>query len=334
MAGTGEGTAGMGIYLSALRPRASCWSRPRLISQDPSRSEQNPMLFLTDDRLVLIHTAQHCRQPADRLDPGRPVSMQWTAHLRLQSRAIDGSRWCRARDLIDEPAFCRHPPHPRADGRWLMPIYRCPENSQAFGSDYSQVLLLEPDGGFSGTLATVPDSTGRVHGSIVTSADGGSLLQFFRSRLADRIYCSRGTTDGLHWSSPEPTGLPNNNSSIQALRLRSGRLAMIFNRCSLEQEPAAPARWGDAQWPPTRWPLSLALSEDDGRTWPWIRDIDPGEGFCGAANEMCNGQLAYPTIVEGEPGELHIAYSWADRVAIRYLCLSEQAILGMPEPTL
>ena len=24
-----------------------------------------------------------------------------------------------------------------------------------------------------------------------------------------------------------------------------------------------------------------------------------------------NGQLAYPTLIEGLPGELHVAYSWA-----------------------
>ena len=332
MAGDREGTAGMSVYLSILRPRSSSWSPARLISQELTRSEQNPLLFIAEGRLVLLHTAQDCRNPTDPADPDRPFSMQWTARLRVQSRAPRGRRWCPAADLIDEPAFCRHPPHRRPDGRWLLPIYRCLEQGQAFGSDFSEVLLLEPDGRFSGTVVPVPESTGRVHGSIVASADGASLLQFFRSRLADRIYCSRGTADGLRWSAPQPTSLPNNNSSIQALRLASGRLAMIFNRFSLEAEPAAAERWGQAQWPSTRWPLTVALSDDDGQSWPWMRDIDCGEGFCGEANRLCNAQLAYPTMVEGQPGELHIAYSWGDRAAIRYLCLSEQAILGVQEP--
>ncbi len=328
MAGGREGSADMSIYLSVLRPRSSCWSRPRRISQDPTRSEQNPLLFRFNGRLVLLHTAQICRHPDDAGDANRPFSMQWTARLRLQTRALRGARWTRPSDLITEPAFCRHPPHPLPDGRWLLPIYRCIEDGNAFGSDYSQVLLLESDGQFSGTLASVPDSIGRVHGSIVLSADQCSLLQFFRSRLADRIYCSRGTADGLEWTPPQPTLLPNNNSSIQALRLRSGRLAMIYNRCCVEAEPVSAERWGQSHWPTTRWPLTIALSEDDGLSWPWIRDLDRGEGFCGEANWACNGQLAYPSIVEGVPGELHIAYSWADRLAIRYLCLSEEAILG------
>jgi predicted neuraminidase len=174
----------------------------------------------------------------------------------------------------------------------------------------------------------VPESTGRVHGSLVPAASGEELLLFFRSRLADRIYRSRSSLSGEAWTPPEPIHLPNNNSSIQACRLASGRLAMIYNRFCFEPDPAAPQAWGEANWPRTRWPLSIALSADDGESWPWIRDIDAGFGFCGTANWSSNGALAYPSLLEGKPGDLHIAYSWGGRAAIRYLCLSEAEILG------
>ena len=42
MAGGKEGTAGMSIVLSTLRHGGRRWSRPRSISQDGERSEQNP----------------------------------------------------------------------------------------------------------------------------------------------------------------------------------------------------------------------------------------------------------------------------------------------------
>ena len=102
---------------------------------------------------------------------------------------------------------------------------------------------------------------------------------------------------------------------------------MIFNRFALHPEPVS-GPWGEAAWPRSRWPLAIALSDDDGDSWPWIRSIDHGDGFCGDANWQLNGALAYPSIVEGLPGELHIAYSWAGRLAIRYLCLQEHDILG------
>ncbi len=334
MAGGQEGTSGMGIMFSTLKNNASGWKKPKLISQDPSRSEQNPLLFITNtdgkNRLQLIHTAQCVRQNDNDLEEDEAFSMQWTASLRQQNRATNQNRWSKVSDLVDYPAFCRHPPHCRKDGKWLLPIYKSLAKGGAFGHDHSEILILEANGKATNEVIEIPESTGRVHGSIVLSADGSKLLQFFRSRLADRIYRSTGTLDGMHWSKPTPTNLPNNNSSIQALRLTSGRLAMIFNRFSLEEFPVTEDNWGDAQWPRTRWPLSIGLSNDDGDTWPWIRDIDYGYGFNGEANWMLNGQLAYPTLIEGIPGELHIAYSWAGRQAIRYMCINEREIMGLP----
>lgn len=334
MAGGQEGTAGMGIVLSILRRGGRRWSRPRSISQDGERSEQNPLLFVSKAetgaaRLQLIHTAQRVRNPDEQPEDGSAFSMQWTAALRRQQRAQRGGRWSAARDLLDTPAFCRNPPHQLEDGRWLLPIYRSLEAGGAFGHDHSELLLLNADGSPTNELIPIPQSTGRVHGSLVVSSDGKRLLQFFRSRQADCIYRSTGDIDGQHWSPPEPIPLPNNNSSIQALRLQSGRLAMIFNRFNLQSEPAGEETWGEAFWPRTRWPLSVALSDDDGDTWPWVRDLDHGDGFAGDANWFLNGQLAYPSILEGLPGELHIAYSWAGRQAIRYLHLMEEQILGI-----
>ena len=108
-----------------------------------------------------------------------------------------------------------------------------------------------------------------------------------------------------------------------------GIYGTVFNRFCFEPDLQQPQAWGEAKWPRTRWPLSIALSEDDGDSWPWIRDIDTGFGFCGPRNWTLNGQLAYPSMVEGLPGELHVTYSWAGREAIRYVCLTEDDILGV-----
>ena len=344
MAGSQEGTASMSIVLSFLTAGNSSWTAPQIVSQDFERSEQNPLLFVANDELILIHSSQQIRSsdtPSSYL--GSSFSMQWTARLRIQRLSLltldpftpdtwAPTSWSSSCDLIDQPAFCRNPPFRRTDGFWLLPIYRSLEQGGAFGFDYSQVLVLASNGlGLisSSNPVVVPESTGRVHGSIVSSGNNDYLLQFFRSRLADRIYCSRSDLDGQHWSYPEPTQLPNNNSSIQASRLRSGRLAMIYNRFSFEPDHLNLQEWGEANWPRTRWPLSIALSEDDGVTWPWIRDIDTGLGFCGTGNWTLNGQLAYPSLLEGRLGELHIAYSWGGRTAIRYVCLHEHDIIGI-----
>ena len=58
--------------------------------------------------------------------------------------------------------------------------------------------------------------------------------------------------DGATWTPPEKTQLPNNNSGIQAAMLSSGNVAIVFNNLQ-----------GDGG----RWPLSVALSADEGETW-------------------------------------------------------------------
>lgn len=331
MAGGQEGTSGMSIYGSVLQREKARWTKPKLLSQHPEMSEQNPFLYVGDDgRLHLVHTAQLARDPQDTSwrDQGSAFSMQWTAKLYHQSTLGWGKRWTKSEPLTEDSAFCRNPPLKTPAGQWLLPIYRSLEEEGAFGHDYSQVAYLNASLSKIDRVFDVPESRGRVHGSVVISRDGNSLLQFFRSRLADCVYRSTGSLDGQQWTTPQPVDLPNNNSSIQALRLKSGLLAVVFNRFSLPINPEEELSWGMARWPTTRWPLSIALSEDDGLTWPWVRDIDTSDGFSGSANWYLNGQLAYPSVVEGLPGELHIAYSWGNRAAIRYVMINEHNVLG------
>jgi len=330
MAGGQEGTSGMSIYGASLKKGRSRWSTPKLISQSAECSEQNPLLFMGGDgRIHLIHTAQIARDPEDRTwqSSGTPFSMQWTGKLQHQSSSHWGARWTKAELLFHEAAFCRNPPVKMANGKYLLPIYRSLESGGAFGDDYSQVIELNDKAQKISDFIPVPESKGRVHGSIVLSEDGLNLLQFFRSRRADRIYRSVGNLEGTTWSVPAPTELPNNNSSIQALRLSNGSLAIVFNRFALQNQ-AIDQDWGTAKWPTTRWPMSIAISLDDGLTWPWIRDIDYGQGFAGQANWHLNGQLAYPSLIEGKPGELHVAYSWSGRAAIKYVCLGVDEVIG------
>lgn len=320
----------MSIYGASLQKGRSKWSPPKLISQNVNCSEQNPLLFKGGDgRIHLIHTAQTARDPQDKswLAEGLPFSMQWTAKLQHQSAAKWGTRWTQAEPLMQEAAFCRNPPIRLNNGKYLLPIYRSLESGGAFGDDHSQLIELNDQAQKISDFIAVPESKGRVHGSLVKSQDGQHLLQFFRSRRADRIYRSVGNLEGTTWTVPAPVELPNNNSSIQALRLSNGLLAIVFNRFSMPNQ-SIDQDWGTAQWPMTRWPLSIAISEDDGLTWPWIRDIDYGQGFSGQANWHQNGQLAYPTLIEGQPGELHLAYSWGGRSAIKYVCLTVAEVIG------
>ena len=54
-------------------------------------------------------------------------------------------------------------------------------------------------------------------------------MSFFRDRRAQYIYRATSSDDGVTWSKPTKTKLPNNNSGIQATVLMSGHIAIVYN---------------------------------------------------------------------------------------------------------
>jgi predicted neuraminidase len=183
----------------------------------------------------------------------------------------------------------------------------------------------------------------------ITLLKDGTLLALFRSRWADFIYRSHSTDGGETWSEPEATDLPNNNSSIQVTTLDNGHLALVFNamnadgaterRLSLydeiEDEEESDAKMPEiatgrsAFWGAPRAPMTLAISEDGGKTWPWQRNLEVGDGYCMTNNstDKRNREFSYPSIKQGPDGKLHIAFTYF-RQAIKYVCVSEEWVKG------
>ena len=344
--GSMEGRADIGVYLSRLTPGSSQWSAPVSLSNDPDRSEQNPILcVMPQGQLWLLHTSQ-------------TSGHQDTSVVRQRISRDHGQTWGPTQDLAGVPqgTFVRQPIRLQADGSWLLPIFCCkPVPGKAWdGSLDDSAVLRSTDQGASWQRIEVPGSLGCVHMNIVPAAHpaaDGALLAFFRSRWADHVYRTRSDDGGLHWQAPQPTVLPNNNSSIQALRLADGRLAMIFNASSaanaterraslyddLEDElddaashtspsPSTSATTGPATapsrqafWGAPRAPLTLALSDDDGLTWPWQRHLETGDGWCMSNNseQRLNREYSYPSITQTPDGMLHLAYT-VFRQHIRY----------------
>ena len=319
--GSMEGRSDISVFMSRLAPGAQQWSEPVQLSHDAERSEQNPVLFpAPDGTLWLLHTAQQSGH-------------QNTAVVRVRRSTDHGHTWSDTETLADAPAgtFVRQPIHVHHDGSWLLPVFYCrAEAGQPWdGSHDDSGVLRSTDQGRTWQRISVPGSLGCVHMNIVPAANGQSLLAFFRSRWADHIYRTQSDDGGLTWQTPQPTLLPNNNSSVQALRLADGRLAMIFNassaanaterRESLYDEledngegatVAAPAA-RKAFWGAPRAPMTLALSADDGLTWPWQRNLEVGDGWCMSndSEQGRNREYSYPSLRQDADGTLHLAYT-------------------------
>ena len=337
--GTQEGVADISIFFSQLAPGTDTWSAPVQVSEDASRSEQNPILFpAPDSRLWLLHTAQL-------------AGNQDTAVVRCRISEDHGRTWGPSRALFTQAGiFVRQPVVVLDNGDWLLPIFHCPtEPGQKWaGHDDTSAVMISSDQGRSWQEVPVPESTGCVHMNIVPGQRAGELLAFFRSRWADHVYRSVSTDRGRHWSAPQPTELPNNNSSIQVTRLAGGALAMVFNqssaadaterRASLYDEiddgdgrVEAVAKGRSAFWGAPRAPMTIALSEDDGLTWPHRRNLEVGDGYCmtNDSQQQLNREYSYPSIHQTADGALQISYT-VFRQKIRHLRIEEAWVRSTP----
>ena len=334
--GTQEGIPDISVFFSCLPAGASEWQPAQKLSDDPTRSEQNPILFpAPDGRLWLLWTAQLSGN-------------QDTAIVRRRFSSDNGRTWGPVETLFDvvgtSGVFVRHPPAVLDNGDLVLPIFYCHgrPGEKWVGSYDTSAVRISSDGGTTWTEVAVPASTGCVHMN-VQQLDDGSLLALFRSRWADNIYSSRSTDRGRSWSEPSATELPNNNSSIQFTKLANGHLALVFNdinaagvterRASLyddiedddpKPEPKAVNGAKTAFWGVPRAPMTLAISEDNGHSWPYRRNLEVGDGYCMTNNsrEKLNREFSYPSIKQGPDGQLHIAFTYY-RQAIKYVRVAE-----------
>lgn len=329
--GTMEGMGDISIYMSRLAPGASHWSAAEKLSDDPQRSEQNPLLFVAPDGKVwLLYTSQ-------------PAGNQDQSIVKRRISTDGGKTFGPVATLCDTPGtFIRQPIDINRHGELLLPLFRCigiPDEKWSGDKDFASVLISR-DAGQTWSMLDVPDSIGAVHMNIIDLGND-QMVAFYRHRFAEHILRSRSSDAGRNWSAPEPTNLPNNNSSIQAIKLADGRIAVIYNhsnaetstdrRLSLydeieEGEPTvgapAPADRRKAIWGVPRAPVSLAFSSDQGVTFDERRDIELGDGYCLTNNSKdgLNRELSYPSIVAAPDGSLNIAFTYHRR-AIKLLQL-------------
>lgn len=317
-AGSDEGNADISIVLSRLDAESSAWTEPVMISDDPTRSEQNPSLFLAPSgELWAMYTAQTARTPEH--DPH--FNLQYTAEIRRRVSLDGGRTWGPRETMFSRPgSFCRQKIQVLAGGRWVFGNWICFPDRSRNGSDIT-VVQISDDEGKSWREVEIPESQGRVHANLLET-EPGKLTALFRSRFADNIYIAFSEDNAESWTKPVRTELRNNNSSISAIKLQSGALALVYNDVSFNDDVSRTV------WPHQRCPVTIALSEDGGRSWPFRRIVENGEGFVGPWNDINNRRYGYPVVMQGKGGQIHVAYSWGSRTMIKHVCFDEAWIRG------
>ena len=137
--------------------------------------------------------------------------------------------------------------------------------------------------------------------SILRLSDG--RLQVLMRTRNGRLATSFSNDHGDSWSKVVLTDVPNNQSGTDAVTLRDGRHALIYN--DFETLP-------DTKKGP-RTPLSLALSTD-GSHWQKVLTLE----------DSPIDQYSYPAIIQGKDGTLHCLYTWRrQRMAYKQINLKK-----------
>lgn len=329
--GTLEGKSDISIHISRLMPGADAWSAASRVTDDPDHSEQNPVIRSGPDGITLFHTSQVSGNQDSSLIKSRVLTIDGAAVRSSASVTLP----------LAAGTFVRAPVITREDGAMLLPLFLCKAKpgTKWNGSHDTAALAISADGGKTWRTVDVPNSFGCVHMTIVP-LEGTHMVAFFRRRQADFVYRTESHDGGETWSVPEATDVPNNNSSINAIRLKDGRIALLCNpvsaatsadrRASLYDELGEDDDRPDSDggitpiWGVPRAPLTLCFSEDGGKTFPVRKLVEDGPGTCLSNNSIDghNKELSYPVLVESADEALHLAFTFHRR-AIKYVRLEK-----------
>lgn len=161
-------------------------------------------------------------------------------------------------------------------GRWLLPLY-----SDTFSAS---IVAISDDRGASWSVSAPLIGWGNIQPSLVRK-DDGTVVAFMRDNGPfKKIRLADSKDDGKTWSAVTSSVLPNPGSGVEAIRLRNGHWAIVYN-----------------DTPKGRHSLALSLSTDEGATWQWTRHVErQAEG---------QGQYHYPSLIQSRDGRIHVTYT-------------------------
>lgn len=183
-------------------------------------------------------------------------------------------------------------------GRILLPLYSDGFNASlmAISDDLGETWRASKP--IIGLGPIQPTLARRKNGEIVALCrdSGGAPARVMASESAD---------EGETWSLARDTDLPNPGSSLAVVTLADGRWLLVYN----DTEEG-------------RHSLAVALSDDEGQSWPWKRHLERAEPD--------GGSFSYPTCFQAGNGTVHVSFSYRvkDGASIEHAAFDPDWVLG------
>jgi predicted neuraminidase len=311
--GSGERQADdVAVYGARLRKGSAHWSEPFLLADTPGFPDGNTALFIDAQQrlwlfwpVILDNTWESCltnyRVATAYAREGAP-QWDWQGVLYLKPQDFEAVMLQGLADRVR--AFPDVPPRNSADsarlkarlgnklssrlgwqprckpialpsGRMLLPLY---------SDTYAVSLMAISDDQGKTWYASQPlAGFGNIQPAVLRRRDGTLVAYMRENGPLRKIRRAESKDNGVTWGPVGATDLPNPGSGLDAVMLENGHWVLVYNDTTR----------GRAS-------LAVALSEDEGRTWPWTRHLE----------RHADGSYHYPAVVVDRAGTIHAVYSY------------------------
>lgn len=292
--GEGEYATDTGVFGSRLKKGGRKWTHPVRLAHDPFRSLGNGVVWQAPDELVWLFYV---------VRDGETWS---TSRVQAKVSHDNAKTWSDAFPLVSDMGMmvCNRP-IVLHNGDYLLPLYQETGHDTELTAPDSCGLFLRYDVKKKAWKQTgrIRSATGNIQPAVV-EASNDFLVAYLR-RGGNFEPTTNGWTvraeshdGGWTWSEGVNTQFKNPNSSLDFIKLRSGTLLLVYNDSMND-----------------RTPLTVALSADGDKTWPWKRNIAEGPY-----------DYAYPMAVQTSDGKIHLIFTSHERTIVNRAVFDEDWI--------
>jgi predicted neuraminidase len=300
--GSGEYAVETAVFGSRLKKGESHWTHPRPIASDPLRSVGNGVIWEAPDGVVWLYYVVRYGET-------------WsTSRIQCKLSRDNAETWSDASVLsLDEGDMVRGRPIVLKSGEYLLPIYHeTGHDPELVGPDSTSLFLRFNSAKKTWTkTGPIRSPRGNIQPAVV-QLDNGDLVAYCRRggdydpKTIGFIVRSESHDGGMTWSEGKDSAFPNPNAAVDFIKLKSGRLLLIFND-SMNN----------------RTPLTAAISSDQDRSWPVRRNIREGAGDFG-----------YPTVLQARDGRIHLVFTSEKRSVVNHAVFDEDWVIhGVTGPS-
>jgi predicted neuraminidase len=293
--GSGEYAADSTVHGARLPKGATHWTVPKALVPRPQEPEGNAVVWQAPDGAVWLFSVV---RPGPTWSPSRVVARisrnsayTWEEPIRLTTQP---GTMVRGRPLV------------LADGDYLLPIYQETGNDPEWvGPDTASLFLRYETRNKRWVQSNrILSRLGNLQPA-VAALSATQLVCYcrrggdYRPRTDGYLVRSESRDGGKTWSAGVDSSFPNPNAAVDFLRLANGHLLLIYNDSMNE-----------------RTPLTVALSTDNERSYPYRHNLAEGPGDFG-----------YPYAIQTRDGKIHVVYTSERRSVINHAVFDESAIL-------